>query len=186
MDLYDFLASEHAWVFWRESKIESYVLWTCMISSLANMHGYFDENRIESYVLWTCVISSLVNMHGYFDQSNRELCTMDLYEGVTYYGLVGHPSQRTCTDILTNRIESYVLRTCRTSEPANMHGYFDESKIESYVLWTCMISSRFGKSNLTRSNWIHDSCFMGARKTLCMTLRLRTCAFSVWINSEMQ
>ncbi|KAK2180992.1 hypothetical protein NP493_418g01013 [Ridgeia piscesae] len=51
------------------------------------------------------------------------------------------------------------------------------------ALCTCMISSRFGNNNLTRSKGIHDSCFMGARKTLCMTLRLRTWAFSVWINS---
>ena len=53
------------------------MLWTCMISSLANMHGYFDESKIDSYVLWTCMISSLANMHGYFDESNREL-RMDL------------------------------------------------------------------------------------------------------------
>ena len=59
-----------------KNRIESYVLCTCMISSLANMHGYFDESKIE----WTCMISSLANMHGYFDESNRAIRTMDLYD----------------------------------------------------------------------------------------------------------
>ena len=58
-----------------KNRIESYVLCTCMISSLANMHGYFDESNRELRM-----ISSLANMHGYFDESNRELHAMDLYD----------------------------------------------------------------------------------------------------------